>query len=249
MGQSVTLIFRYAGMTPVQSCRLFGIMKVDMWDIERICNSLDAAFGKPILKRHNPPLDELVLTILSQNTTSANCQRAFENLRSKFPSWDDVRTAPVRKIAESIRCGGLADIKAGRIRSILQQIYDHQGTLDLEWLSNLSIDDAASYLLRFEGVGPKTASCVLLFSLCKPALPVDTHVHRVALRVGLIPAGADANAAHRILREVVPPERVYSFHMNAIALGRKICRPTSPKCEICPLNRECDFGRKRLGVE
>lgn len=224
-------------------------MSVDMADIEYICDLLETAFGKPILKRHNPPLDELVLTVLSQNTTSVNCQRAFDSLRSAFAAWDGVRTAPVQKIAESIRCGGLADIKAGRIRCILQQIYDRQGTLDLEWLSDLSQDDAANYLLRFEGVGPKTAACILLFSLCKPALPVDTHVHRVALRVGLIPAGVDANAAHKLLGEVVPAERVYSFHMNAIALGRKICRPTSPKCEICPLNKECDFGRKQLGVE
>ena len=224
-------------------------MKMAMRNIERICDLLESAFGKPKWNRHNPPLDELVLTILSQNTTAANCQRAFDNLRGAFPTWDDVRNAPVEKIADSIRTGGLSEIKAGRIRSILGQIHNQQGALDLEWLVDLSMEDATRYLLAFDGVGPKTAACVLLFSLGKPAFPVDTHVHRMALRVGLIPARTNAETAQKLLQEVVPPARVYSFHMNAIRLGREICRPASPKCEICPLNRECDFGRKRLGVE
>lgn len=217
-----------------------------MKKIERIRHLLEKAYGKPKLTRHNPPLDELILTILSQNTTAANCRRAFDGLRKAFPTWDDVRNGCVTDIADSIRSGGLADIKADRMRRLLQQIHDHRGNLDFSWIEELPSDEARDYLLRFDGVGPKTAACVLLFSLGRPVMPVDTHVHRVSLRVGLIPSNTTAEAAHKLLQEMIPPERVYSFHINMVRHGREVCRPSNPKCDICVLSKECDFGRQRL---
>ncbi|MDO8589543.1 MAG: endonuclease III [Armatimonadota bacterium] len=216
---------------------------------ERVCDFLESAYGRPEWVRHNPPLDELVLTILSQNTTSANCRRAFASLRTAFPTWEEVMEAPVERIAQSIHVGGLSGIKAGRIKQILRRIHEQQGRLELNHLDALPMRQALEYLSGFEGVGPKTAACVLLFSLGKPAMPVDTHVHRVSARVGLIPPAASAEAAHELLREIVPAKRVYSFHMNLVRLGREICRPREPRCDECVLNRECDFGRKRLGSE
>ena len=224
-------------------------MKLAMKDIERICDLLEAELGAPKWASHNPPLDELVLTILSQNTTAANCRRAFDGLRSAFPAWEDVMNGPVDRIAQSIHHAGLSEIRAGRIKQILRRIYEEQGRLDLIAIEEMTIERAVEYLVGFEGVGPKTAACVLLFSLGKPAMPVDTHVHRVARLVGLIAPNAGADAAHRLLQEIVPPERVYSFHMNTVRLGREVCRPREPKCDKCVLNRECDFGRRRLGAE
>ena len=219
-----------------------------MEKIDRVCDLLEAEFGEPRCSRHNPPMDELVLTILSQNTTAANCGRAFDGLRAAFPTWDEVRTAPAERVAESIRMGGLAEIKGARIKAILQGIYEQLGRLELEWLDELPTEKVREYLIGFEGIGPKTAACVLLFSLGQPVLPVDTHVHRVSRRVGLIPGSASAEAAHDLLQQQVPPDRVYSFHLNAIRLGREVCRPRGPQCEICILNEECDFGRARPGT-
>jgi len=219
-----------------------------MVNIERVCDLLEAKYGKPEWKRHNPPLDELILTILSQNTTAANCGRAFARLRRAFPTWENVMTAPVERIAESIRVGGLGDSKAARIQTILRRIYESRGALDLDWLEDLPMDKAWEYLLSFEGVGPKTAACLLLFSFGKPALPVDTHVHRVSRRVGLIPEDVNASAAHELLRRIVPERRVYSFHLNAIRLGREVCRPRRQRHEVCPLCQECDFAREQTGV-
>jgi endonuclease-3 len=219
-----------------------------MGKIQRVCDLLEAAYGKSKWKRHNPPLDELILTILSQNTTAGNCRRAFANLRAAFPRWEDVMTAPVEGITESIRVGGLAGVKAARIQTILWRIYESSGALDLDWLEDLPMCKAEEYLLSFEGVGPKTAACLLLFSFGKPALPVDTHVHRVSRRVGLIPEEVNAGAAHQLLRRIVPERGMYSFHLNAIRLGRKICRPRNPRHEVCPLYQECDFARKQTGA-
>lgn len=213
--------------------------------IERICKLLEAAYGKPEWASHNPPLDELVLTILSQNTTAANCLKAFENLRANFPTWMDVLAAPSEKVADSIRPGGLAEIRTARIRAILQRIFDERGNMDFA-LDRLPTEEAREYLLGFEGVGPKTAACVLLFSLGRPVFPVDTHVHRIARRVGLIPDKTSADSAHSLLEQMVPPELMYSLHMNTVRLGRELCKPASPRCDICPINQECDFGRKRL---
>jgi endonuclease-3 len=222
--------------------------------IERICDLLDSAYGKQVFSPHNPPLDELVLTILSQNTTGENCRRAFSSLRGRFPTWNGVRLADEREIADAIRCGGLADTKSVRIKTILQEIYGVQGNLDLAWLGNAGTDEAWDYLLRFNGVGPKTAACVLLFSLGRPVLPVDTHVHRVSLRLGLIGPKVSAEKAHEVLQQMViaagtsdATDRVYSFHINMITHGRRVCVAGTPKCSICVLKESCDYFA-RIGV-
>jgi len=223
-------------------------MNEDMERAERVCDLLDSAYGRPEWVRHNEPLDELVLTILSQNTSTVNCRRAFHGLKAAFPTWEDALSAATDRLAQSIEVGGLSRIKAARISRILREIWERRGRLDLDWLAEMRAGEALAALRGFEGVGPKTAACVLLFSLGQPVLPVDTHVHRVSRRVGLIPGSASAEAAHDLLQQQVPPDRVYSFHLNAIRLGREVCRPRGPQCEICILNEECDFGRARPGT-
>jgi len=205
-----------------------------------VCDLLDAGYGEAEWEPHNPPLDELVLTILSQNTTSANCRAAFIELRSRFPTWQAVAEAPAERIADAIRSGGLARIKAPCIKAILQQM----GSLDLTWLSEAPVEEARRFLEGFGGVGPKTASCVLLFSLGKPVLPVDTHVYRVAWRVGLIPK-VGAEKAHDLLTGQVPAERVYSFHMNMVRHGRSVCKARRPRCGDCALSGVCDYVREQ----
>jgi endonuclease III len=217
-----------------------------MSKVERICDLLDACYGRRELQPHNPPLDELVLTILSQNTNSRNCAQAFDGLRRRFPSWDEVLSAGEREIAEAIHVGGLSTIKAGRIKSILREIADAQGRLDLSWLAGEDTQKALDYLLAFHGVGRKTAACVLLFSLGRPVLPVDTHVHRVSIRLGLIGPKVSAEEAHDLLQRSVPEDRIYSFHVNMISHGRAVCVAGTPKCDICTLTEVCDyFARTR----
>lgn len=217
-----------------------------MSKVERICDLLDAEYGEQKFRPHNPPLDELVLTILSQNTTAKNCNQAFATLRRWFGGWDDVREAREDDIARAIHCGGLAVTKAARIKAILQQIYRAQGNLELAWLAGEDTESVRGYLLGFDGVGPKTAACVLLFSLGRPVLPVDTHVHRVSIRLGLIGPKVTAEGAHAALQELIPDERVYSFHINMVNHGRAVCVAGTPKCSICNLAEVCDyFARTR----
>lgn len=184
---------------------------------------------------------ELILTILSQNTASVNTRRAYANLRAEFPDWESVRTANVSEIADAIRVGGLAEIKATRIKSILQSIYEKQGKLDLDWFRSAESDDIRDYLLKFPGVGEKTAACVLLFSLGRPILPVDTHVYRVSRRVGLIQPKVGVEESHRVLQEMVPEDQIYEFHVNFIRHGRKVCKAPKPKCLACIIKGECDY--------
>jgi len=211
-----------------------------MSKIARVCELLDQHYGRPEWGGRKNVLDELILTILSQNTTAANARRAFARLRDRFAAWEDVRLAPTDKIAEAIKVGGLANRKAPRIKKILEELHFRQGSLDLEWLAEKPDSEAVDYLTAFEGVGRKTAACTLMFALGRPILPVDTHVYRVAERLGLIPK-VDANRAHDLLQATVPPERVYSFHVNMIRHGRTICHARSPKCAVCPLKNECNY--------
>lgn len=214
--------------------------------IERVCDLLDTAYGRQEFKPQHPPLDELVLTILSQNTTGKNCLKAFQSLKISFPEWDHVRTADESDIARAIHSGGLSVVKAARIKAILRQIYEAQGNLDLSWLAGTDSREAMDYLLSFHGVGPKTAACVLMFSLGRPVLPVDTHVRRISMRLGLIGPKVSAEQAHELLQQIVPDERVYSFHVNMLAHGRRVCAAERPKCDICILKEDCDyFARTR----
>lgn len=191
----------------------------------------------PPLRRD--PVEELVLTVLSQNTSDVNRDRAFAGLRERFPTWDVLAAAPVAEVAEAIRPGGLSQIKAPRILAILSEIRDRDGSLDLAWMPAATDDEIAAYLVSLPGVGPKTAACVLAFSMERPVIPVDTHVHRVAGRLGWIPPKASADKAHEILAAVVPPNLRVSMHVGLIRLGREVCKPARPRCEDCPLNDLC----------
>jgi endonuclease III len=192
------------------------------------------------------PLSELVAVVLSQHTSDVNSERAFDSLRARYPDWESVRQAPTPAVADAIRSGGLAVIKAARIQRILTQIREARGDLSLDFLAALSLDEARAFLRGLDGVGPKSAACVLLFSLDKPAMPVDTHVHRVAGRLGLIPRGTTAEAAHEQLEQMVPPDEVYRFHVNLIWHGRRICKAPRPRCAACPVNGLCPYPAKTL---
>jgi endonuclease III len=193
-----------------------------------------------------PVLDELIATILSQNTSDANSDAAFEELRRRLPDWDAVRRAPVARIAKAIRRAGLSNRKAPRIKGILQQIFDQRGELSLDFLGSMDTRDALDYLRGFSGVGPKTAACVLLFACRKAVLPVDTHVHRVSRRLGLISPRTGAEKAHEELAHLVPGRLVLEFHIQLIRHGRTICSARRPQCEECPLIDLCPDGLKRL---
>ena len=189
------------------------------------------------------PTDELILTILSQNTNDINRDRAFTELKRIFPSWHKVAAARTSKIAEAIHAGGLATIKSKRLRTILNQIRERAPDYSLTFLKNMTDNEVREYLLSFTGVGPKTAACVLLFSLGRKVMPVDTHVHRVGLRLGIIPKGYNADKAHEWFRELNLQVDIQQLHLNLIAHGRTLCRPHNPKCEICPLRRYCLYFR------
>jgi endonuclease-3 len=198
-----------------------------------------ASYGVSPPYRPINPLEQLISTILSQHTSDANAGRAFNSLIDHFGSLDAVRRAPVEEIEAAIRVGGLARIKAPRIKRVLEQIHAERGDLDLDFLVQLELAEARRYLTGLGGVGPKTAACVLLFSFGKPAIPVDTHVHRVSRRLGLIGAGTTAEQAHVELEAVVPPDQAYNFHANLIRHGRQTCKALRPLCRVCPLEDIC----------
>jgi len=210
----------------------------------RVHEALLAHYGPPVQKERRDPLSELIVTILSQNTADVNTERAYRRLRERFPTWEEALAAPVEEIAAAIRVAGLAQIKAPRIRAILADLARERGTLGLDFLADLPVDEARAYLTSLHGVGPKTAACVLLFSLHMPALPVDTHVHRVAGRLGLVPAGTTAERAHALLERLVPEALYYPFHLLFIAHGRTICHARRPACPTCPVSAECDYYRE-----
>jgi endonuclease-3 len=221
----------------------------DRRTVRVIHRRLEKRFGPLLPPRAGDPLDELVLTVLSQHTSDVNAGRAFAALRARFPTWEDVARAPTSSVADAIRSGGLANIKAPRIRQILREIHDRAGGYDLSFLDRMSDADAMRYLASLNGVGPKTAAIVLAFSLGRNTLPVDTHVHRVARRLGLIPPDASAERAYAILEDLVPPELRVQMHVGLIRLGREICKAPRPRCEDCPLNDVCPTGRANLGLE
>lgn len=207
-----------------------------------IYRSLRVHYGEPALKEQRDPLSELVMTILSQNTNDANSGRAFEALRARFADWDAVLTADSAELAEAIRVGGLANVKAPRLQQILKHLKAERGALSLDFLGAMAAEEARSYLLALPGVGPKTAACVLLFSLRKPALPVDTHVHRVSQRLGLIPP-LSAEKAHELLEALIPADLYYPFHLLFIEHGRSLCHARRPACGQCPVRAWCDHLR------
>jgi len=198
-------------------------------------------YGYPQWREPLPPLDELISTILSQNTNDTNRDRAFRALRTRFESWEEVRDAAPSAVIEAIRPAGLANQKGPRIQAILRAITEERGDLGLDFLRELPTEDAQRWLLHFNGVGPKTAAIVLLFSLDRPAFPVDTHIFRVTGRLGIRPEKVDAVQAHVLLAELLPREAYYPGHLNLIRLGREICQARKPLCQICPLKDLCAY--------
>jgi endonuclease III len=200
------------------------------------------------LKPRLPIIDELVATILSQHTSDANSGRAFHELKRRFRSWEQVLDAPVTELADSIRSGGLADQKAPRIKSILAEIEEREGSLDLKRLYDMDDQEVADYLMELSGVGPKTAACVLVFSMGRDAFPVDTHVHRIVRRLGWIDDKKSAEAVHRELTPKIPPEIRYPLHIGLVNHGRRICRARRPRCSECVLFDLCDAGPRLLAA-
>jgi endonuclease-3 len=198
-------------------------------------------YGDPSWINSLPILDELISTILSQNTNDKNRGRAFTKLTNIFSSWEDVRDADEISVIEAIHSAGLANQKGPRIQKILRQITQERNSLDLDFLKEKSTDDAMEWLMKFNGVGPKTASIVLLFSLGKPAFPVDTHIQRVSGRIGLRPEKMSIEQTHRHLGELFPPETYKAAHLNIIRLGREVCHPRQPECEKCALQSLCNY--------
>jgi endonuclease-3 len=201
-------------------------------------------YGNPTWRNPLPPLDELVSTILSQNTNDTNRDRAFNSLTDRFPTWEAVRDSDTEDVIDAIKVAGLANQKGPRIQAVMKSITAQTGSLNLNFLEDWSTKQAYEWLLQFKGVGPKTASIVLLFSLNKPAFPVDTHIHRVSGRLGLRPRKMSADKTHEHLANLFPPETYYPIHLNMIKLGREICQARRPKCEICPLQDLCDFYKE-----
>ncbi len=182
------------------------------------------------------------MTVLSQHTSDTNTASAFAGLKQSFSDWAQVVAADPTKVADAIRSGGLADTKAVRIQDILSTIEEREGSLDLARLNELDDDEVDAYLVSLPGVGPKTSACVLLFSMGRDAFPVDTHVHRVALRLGLVPAETTADRAHRLLLPAIAPELRYELHMQLIRHGREICKAARPLCTECILLDLCESG-------
>jgi endonuclease-3 len=189
-------------------------------------------------------VDELISTILSQNTNDVNRDRAFASLRDAFPTWEAVRDAKPEAVIDAIKIAGLSNQKGPRIQQVLGQISAERGEINLDFLRQLPPDEVRTWLLRFKGVGPKTAAIVMLFSLDMPAFPVDTHIYRVTGRLGLRPEGVNAEKAHQFLGDLFPPETYYAVHLNLIRHGRQICLARSPACDQCVLQDLCAYSQE-----
>ena len=209
-----------------------------------IHSRLMTLYGKPEWRLPLTGIDELVSTILSQNTNDKNRDVAFEALKKAFPDWEAVRDAEPAAVIAAIRPAGLANQKGPRIQAVLREISHERGSLDLSFLQTWPVDEAHAWLTRFNGVGPKTASIVLLFALGLPAFPVDTHIYRVTGRLGLRPEKMSVEQAHPHLAALFPPEEYGPAHLNLIRLGREICHARNPDCHSCPLTDVCVYYRE-----
>ncbi|MSQ41567.1 MAG: endonuclease III [Dehalococcoidia bacterium] len=209
------------------------------WTPAELIMILDAEYGRVPPQPSGAPVTELVLTLLSQHTSDHNSGKAMHRLLERFPSWDEVIDAPTSAVEDAIRPGGLAPTKAPRLQALLAEVRERAPDYDLDLLARLPLDEAKRWLRSLPGVGPKTAACVLLFALGRPALPVDTHVDRVARRLGLVPPPVSAEHAHELLEGELEPSEVYAFHVDLIQHGRRICHARGAECERCPLEARC----------
>ncbi len=205
-------------------------------------------YGVPQWRPNLAPLDELVSTILSQSTSDTNRDKGFDALKARFPTWEAVRDAPPGAVIETIRPAGLANQKGPRIQEVLRRITDERGALSIDFLATIPLDEARAWLTSLNGIGPKTAAIILLFAFGRPAFPVDTHVHRLSRRIGFIGPRVSAEQAHPIMERIVPREDYLVFHLNLIRHGREVCHARAPRCEICPLQADCDDYQARVAA-
>ncbi len=201
--------------------------------------SLEEAYGARVRSGLDDPLECLIRTVLSQNTNDVNRDRAYETMRERFPTWEAVMEAPPERLAGAIRVGGIANVKSKRIQRILRQINERHGELDLRFLRDCSPAEAEAILSGFDGVGPKTVKCVQVFALGQPVFPVDTHIFRLSKRMGFVDAKATRERAHEVMGRLVPPEEMYSFHLNLIEHGRRVCKAQQALCPVCVLKKRC----------
>ncbi len=218
------------------------------WSFEEVIDRLSASYGTPEWRPHGDAVSELILTLLSQNTADYNSGHAFSRLLQRFPDWQSVLDAPVSEVEDAIRPGGLAPTKAPRLQALLAEVKGRSGAFDLRFLEDLPLDQAREWLRTLPGVGPKTAACVLLFGLGRPGLPVDTHVHRVSMRLGLIAPKLPPDKAQTQLEAEVPENDHYAFHVLLIKHGRHRCMARSPNCAECPLLPQCPAGQEIVAV-
>jgi len=220
--------------------------KVDNFDRRKskygsIAAALTEVYGELDWARNQDGMDELVSCILSQSTNDTNRDRAFERLKSSYESWHAVRFAEIGELTDVIRPAGLANQKAPRIQDVLATIHDKAGEYSIDFLDELSIEEAKDWLVSLKGIGPKTAAIVLCFAYGRPAFPVDTHIYRVSKRIGFIPEKLSANDAHPVMEAIVPADDYYQFHIQLIQHGRDTCHARKPVCERCSITRHCDY--------
>lgn len=212
----------------------------------RVNRLLAQAYGEPVWPGPQEPLEVLIKTVLSQSTSTSNAEKSWLALRKAFPTLEAMAAAKPEALARVLRSGGLANQKAKHIVKILQEIKTEYGGLSLEFLKTMSVREAMRALEALDGVGPKTAACVILFALGREICPVDTHIHRVLQRIGIIPANATPEAAFEILQPLVPAGKSYPLHINLIRLGREVCKVSKPRCTVCPVEIECRYQLKNL---
>lgn len=212
--------------------------------VKRTAALLSKHFGKQNKWVADDPLDSLVAVILSQNTSDANSWPAFKALKKKFPKWEQLLLADVATIASVIRRGGLANMKARRIKGVLREIKEKTGKLDISFIAHLPTAQAREFLLSLNGIGPKSAAVVLNFAFNRPTFPVDTHVYRVSQRLGLISAKISREKVHDVMEELVPDQIKRSYHIDLIRLGRAVCVARNPRCDQCPVKKQCNYYRE-----
>ena len=215
------------------------VRDVQPWTAPEVARLLEGEYGRPAWRARRDPMSELVYTVLSQHTSDVNSLRAFTRLRERFPTWQELAEGDPPDIARAIQPGGLERIKAPRLKALASAVREQLPDFDLSFLLALELDEAKLWLRSLPGVGPKTAACVLMFALGRPALPVDTHVYRVARRLALIPVKVSEEQAHEALAAQVPPEDIYSFHVGMVRHGRETCRAAKPLCHLCVLAPRC----------
>lgn len=216
-------------------------------DVKQKYNAVHQAliekYGEPTWRQHLPPVDELVSTILSQSTSDINRDKGFYALKARYPDWESVMNAPEAEVIETIRPAGLANQKGPRIQAALRHVQADRGEISLDFLADLPLDEAQKWLTSIKGIGPKTVAIILLFAFDRPAFPVDTHVHRITRRLGLIGPKVTADKAHPILENIGEPDTFYPLHLNLIRHGRETCIARNPKCEQCVLKPYCNYQR------